>query len=206
MSIYSVPPSPQCRHSRALPSCCCSGCCFIVVPAESCRVGAPAGRYLPSPLDPPLPSTPPQPPATPFFRPPHVLPRSVYRQKMPTDSRRLCDCDACTGDCEDPPCLVSKRTWFRHQANKQRRLTGESVSGGGSAGPTGSNTDTDGDEPLADLAPGSGGGEGGRLRSRTVHQDLITRLMGGPLLAARIAPSMPIKMRIRMVMTARAVR
>ena len=56
---------------------------------------------------------------------------------------------------------MSKRTWFRHQENKRRRLTGESVSGGGSAGPTGSNTDTDGDEPLAGLATGSAGGGGG---------------------------------------------
>jgi len=39
-----------------------------------------------------------------------------------------------------------------------------------------------------------------------VHQYLITRLKGGPLLAARIAPSVPIKMWIRLVKTRRAAR
>jgi len=126
---------------------------------------------------------------------------------MPTDSRRLCDCDACTGDGEDPPCLVSKRTWFRHQANKRRRLTGESVSGGGSAGPTGSNTDTDGDEPLADLATGSGGGGGGETAGADCPPGPDHTADGGaaacsedsslrpPLLSWRSLPTKPVLLR-----------
>jgi len=54
--------------------------------------------------------------------------------------------------------------------------------------------------------PALRGEGGGRLRPRTVHQDQITRLMGGALLAARIGPSVPIKTWIRMVMTARVER
>ncbi|OSX81492.1 hypothetical protein BU14_0014s0042 [Porphyra umbilicalis] len=59
---------------------------------------------------------------------------------MPPDDWRLCECDACTADGEEPPRLVSKRTWFRHQRIKRQRLSEGRVASGGLMGPAGSST------------------------------------------------------------------
>jgi len=89
---------------------------------------------------------------------------------MPSNSRRLCDCDDCTGDGGEPPCLVSRTTWFEHQASKRCRLSVGSVTGGGPSGTAGSATGSDRDEPPAGLAGDEVGDDVGG-EAETVDED-----------------------------------
>jgi len=69
---------------------------------------------------------------------------------MSSDGPRSCHCGLCTGDCEEPPQLVSRATWCRHQENVRRRLS----HGGPAAGLSRNSSVLEEEDPQA----GKGGG------------------------------------------------